>query len=104
MQMIETHGLSHKVKRGDMYRLRIINNHNEELERLFFIKSITDKYIDFDYFFEEQNKIYETEYNQLKKTNRREIHNKGISGIMIKNELKINFTHSTKDCIMFSLG
>lgn len=105
MQKIETQGSYHQVEKGNMYRFKLFdrNNNNEVIgSRLFFITSITDNYIDFDYFIEEDDKkIWENEYNQLKKTNKRKIKHKGKSGIMINNEMKINFSHSTKDLMHF---
>jgi hypothetical protein len=103
--LIQINILYHQVKNGDMYRFKLFdrNNKDEIGSRLFFIKSITDNYIDFDYFIEEDDSIWENEYNQLKKTNKRKIKHKGPSGIMINNEMKLNFSHSTKDLMYFCL-
>ncbi len=105
MQMIETQGLQHKVRKGDFYRFSL--NNNEDNICYFYITDITKNFIDFKFYHDCGNikgeYIIEDEYNQLKKTNRRKIRHQGVSGIMIKNEMKLKLSHSTKDLIMFCM-
>lgn len=106
MQMIDTQGLEHQVQKGDWYKFKI--NEPQPHIRYFWITNITENFIEFRHFCDVSSPeeigryMMECQYILSKKIiKKKKIKQKGISGIMIENQMKFKSNHSTNDLIIF---